>query len=210
MSRKRTIAALAAGALLWGLGAAPAAAQANYRAIERQQYGAWRVEASRDQSDGTHACSVSNQSLSGDMMFMITIMERPSQLFLSLSDRRWNMQRGSQGRIRLAVDGRSWNASVRSVSNTQLISVLSTQSSSTEQFLRAFMRGSRLQIDLPSGQRLNAGLSGTTRAVNAMIDCRSRYFAGVRPAGKPGAAAPRPAPRPAPTNPLGGGGGVKQ
>lgn len=209
MSRRSTIVALLAGALLCGLGAVPAAAQADYRAIERQQYGAWRVEASRDGRDGTHACSVANQSLSGDMMFMISVMERPAQLFLSLSDRRWNMRRGAQGRIRIAIDGRAWTANVRSVSTTQLVSVLSTQSGSTETFLRAFMRGSRLQIDLPSGQRLNAGLSGTTRAINAMIDCRDRYFAGRGPAGKPGVAAPRPAPRPAPTNPLGGG-GIKQ
>jgi len=88
MAREHIIAALLAGVLLGGLGAAPAAAQANYRAIERQQHGAWSVEASRDQGDGTHACSVSNQSLSGDMLFMISVMERPAQLFLSLSDRR--------------------------------------------------------------------------------------------------------------------------
>jgi len=119
------------------------------------------------------------------------------------------MQRGTQGRIRIAIDSRAWTANVRSVSNTQLVSVLSTQSGTTEEFLRAFMRGSRMQIDLPSGQRLNAGLSGTTRAINAMIDCRDRHFAGRSPAGKPGVAAPRPAPRPAPANPLGSG-GVKQ
>lgn len=211
MSRKSTASALAIGALALGLAIAPrAAGAADYRTIDKQQYGAWSVEAARDSEDGTHACSVANQSLSGDMLFMISVMERPAQLFLSLSDRRWNMQRGAQGRIRITIDGRAWNASVRSVTSTQLVAVLSTQSGSTETFLRAFMRGSRLQIDLPSGQRLNAGLSGTTRAINAMIDCRDRFFASARASGKPGVAAPRPAPRPAPSNPLGSGGGVKQ
>lgn len=178
------------------------AAHATYNDIERRDFGQWTYTAALDDSDNTYSCAVHTHWNNTGREVRLVALQQPYSLNLAIHDPRWSLGQGPIGSMRLNVDGRSWNANTDAISRTMINARLATDGGAVARFIAAFKAGNTLTITTPHGERIVAGLRGSSAATTAMQDCMDRYFGGRPPALRGGQpqydASPRGKPPPAP------------
>lgn len=155
---------------------------AAYRDIERTDYGQWTFTAAIDDSDNTYSCAVSTHWNNSGREVRLVALQQPYSLNLAVRDPSWSAGRGRIGTMRLNVDGRSWTANADGINATLINARLATDGASVGRFIAAFKAGNTLSITTPWGERVVAGLRGSSAATTAMQACMDRYFGGRPPA----------------------------
>ncbi len=154
---------------------------AAYRDIERVDYGQWTFTAAIDDSDNTYSCAVSTHWNNIGREVRLVALQQPYSLNLAIKDPRWSAGQGRIGTMRLNVDGASWNANTDAINATLINARLATDGAAVARFISAFKAGNTLSITTPWGERVVAGLRGSSAATTAMQDCMDRYFGGRPP-----------------------------
>lgn len=155
-------------------------AQAQYRTIEERAVGQWRYTASRDERDGSASCSVATFWANSGRELRLTALEQPNSLNLAVQDPSWRMNPGTSGEGWINIDGDRFTATWRAISPTLAVTTLATGSPAAQRFIARFQGGYNMNMGLPWGQRIQAGLIGTRLATETMFTCVRNLFGMAR------------------------------